>query len=178
VATTIRDFLPFGDIGPDLIGHVAQERPDVPIGELAAIFALGKSAVGMFELIAEPLVDVGLSPARWRLLITLRFQSDPVGASISEIAGHLEIKEPTVTSTVDRAARDGLVVRRRDPDDRRVTRVALTSAGHAMIDTLLPQVLARLLAFGQALGGPEHIEDMANRLDRGVEAATQSGRNE
>lgn len=178
MATTIRDFLPFGDIGPDLVRRVATERSDVPVEQLAAVFALGKAAVGMFEAIAEPLSDAGLSPARWRLLITLRYQAASGGASISEIAGHLEIKEPTVTSTVDRAARDGLVERRKDPTDGRVTRVVLTPAGHDMIEALLPLVLGRLVAFGSALGGADPIAEMTGRLDRGVEAAKRPGRNQ
>ena len=174
----IRDFLPFGDIGPELLERVANERSGLPVDELAAVFALGKAAVGMFELIAEPLVEAGLSPARWRLLMSLRYQSDPAGASISEIAGHLEIKEPTVTATVDRASRDGLVERTKDPNDRRVTRVALTPAGEAMIETLFPQVLRRLLAFSQALGGPPSIHDMADQLNESVEAAEPPERTE
>ena len=177
MATTIRDFLPFGDVGPDLIKRIAAQRPGLPIEDIASIFALGKAAVGMFELISEPLVAAGLSPARWRLLITLRYQSDTSGASIGEIAGHLEIKEPTVTSTVDRAERDGLVERRKDPNDRRVTRVVLTQSGHDTIERLFPQVLGRLLTFSSALGGPHHTREMADRLARGVEAAQQSGRN-
>ena len=172
VVTAIRDFLPFGDIGPDLIGRVARERPGLPVPDLTAIFELGKAAVGMFELIAEPLGEAGLSPARWRLLMTLRYQSNPIGSSISEIASHLEIREPTVTATVDRAARDGLVERHKDPDDRRITRVGLTSAGYETIDRLFPSVLGRLLALIQAAGGANEIADMAARLARAVETAT------
>lgn len=172
MVTTIRDFLPFGDIGADLIERVAGERAGLPVAELTAIFGLGKAAVGMLELIAEPLADAGLSPARWRLLMTLRYQSDPAGSSISEIAGHLEIREPTVTATVDRAARDGLVERHKDPHDRRVTRVGLTPAGHETIERLFPQVLGRLLAFSRAVGGPDEMRDLTARLDRAVEAAT------
>lgn len=166
MVTTIRDFLPFGDIGPDLLRRVAEERPGLPVDDLAGVFALGKAAVSMFDLIAEPLGRAGLSPARWRLLMTLRFQSDPEGASISEIADHLEIREPTVTSTVDRASRDGLVERRKDPGDRRVTRVALTPAGADMIQRLLPQVVGSLMAFSEALGGPEATLEIADRLER------------
>jgi DNA-binding MarR family transcriptional regulator len=172
MVTTIRDFLPFGDIGPDLLERVASDRPGVPVGDLTTIFALGKAAVGMFELIAEPLTEAGLSPARWRLLMTLRYQSEPIGSSIGEIAGHLEIREPTVTATVDRAAKDGLVERRKDPDDRRVTRVGLTPAGHETIERLFPQVLGRLLAFAHAMGGPDEIADMAGRLARAVDTTT------
>ncbi len=169
---TIRDFLPFGDIGPEMIGQVAHERPGLPVAELTAIFELGKAAVAMFELIAQPLGEAGLSPARWRLLMTLRYQSEPIGSSISEIAGHLEIREPTVTATVDRAAKDGLVERRKDPVDRRITRVGLTPAGHETIDRLFPQVLGRWLTLSQAAGGPDEITDMATRLARAVETAT------
>lgn len=177
MVTTVRDFLPFGDVGPELLERVARERSGLPVSELAAVFSLGKAAVEMFELIGGPLAEAGLSPARWRLLMTLRYQADDLGASIREIAGHLEIKEPTVTSTVDRAARDGLVQRTSDPDDRRVTRVVLTDAGHETIETLFPRVLGRLLAFSGALGGPGAIEDIATRLEHGVDAATPTGRN-
>ncbi|HEY5650468.1 MAG TPA: MarR family winged helix-turn-helix transcriptional regulator [Acidimicrobiia bacterium] len=172
MTTTIRDFLPFGDIGPDLIQRVAADRQGVPVDQLGAVFALGKAAVGMLELIAEPLADAGLSPARWRLLMTLRYQSETTGSSINEIAGHLEIREPTVTATVDRAVKDGLVERRKDPHDRRITRVRLTPAGHETIERLFPQVLGRLLAFSRAIGGPDEMSDLAARLDRAVEAAT------
>ena len=177
MVTTIRDFLPFGDVGPELLHRVASERPGLPVEDLAAVFALGKAAVSMFDLIAEPLGEVGLSPARWRLLMTLRFQSIPEGASIGEIADHLEIREPTVTSTVDRAVRDGLVERRKDPNDRRVTRVALTSAGHDMIERMFPQVLGRFMSFSAAMGGPESINEIAAQLENSVRAAAPAERN-
>ena len=176
MVTTIRDFLPFGDIGPELLQRVANDRPGLPVDDLAAVFALGKAAVSMFDLIAEPLGDAGLSPARWRLLMTLRFQSTPEGASVSEIAGHLEIREPTVTSTVDRAVRDGLVERRKDPNDRRVTRVALTPEGHDMIERMFPKVLGRLMSFSAAMGGPQSIREITEHLERSVEAAIPAER--
>lgn len=172
MVTTIRDFLPFGDVGPELIQRIAGERAGVPVDDLAAVFRLGKAAVGMFELIAQPLAASGLSPARWRLLMTLRYQSDAIGASISEIAGHLEIREPTVTATVDRATKDGLVERRKDPDDRRITRVALTPSGHETIERVFPHVLGQLLAFSRALGGPDQITAVAAQLEDAVASAT------
>jgi DNA-binding MarR family transcriptional regulator len=172
VVTTIRDLLPFGDIGTDLIERVASARPGLPVDELAGVFRLGKAAVGMFESIAQPLTEAGISPARWRLLMTLRHQSEPIGASISEIAGHLEIREPTVTATVDRAVKDGLVERRKDPDDRRITRVLLTTAGHETIDRIFPNVLGRLLAFSAAMGGVDAITNTAARLERAVAQTT------
>lgn len=171
MVTTIRDLLPFGDIGPELIRRIAGERSGLPVNDLVAVFRLGKAAVGMFELIAQPLAEAGLSPARWRLLMTLRYQSDPIGSSISEIAGHLEIREPTVTATVDRLTTDGLVERRKDPDDRRITRVALTPSGHETIDRVFPHVLGQLLAFSRAVGGPDQITTVAEQLESAVASA-------
>jgi DNA-binding MarR family transcriptional regulator len=44
-----------------------------------------------------------------------------------------------LTGLVDRAERDGVVERRADPRDRRVSRVFLTSRGRELITSLLPQ---------------------------------------
>ncbi len=169
MATTIRDFLPFGDIDPEMIGRVAEDRNGVPVDELSAVFALGKAAVAMFETIAEPLTTNGISPAKWRLLMTLRYQAGPKGASISEIASHLEIREPTVSANVDRAVRDGLVERHKDPDDRRINRVTLTEAGHETIEAMFPLVLGRLLAFCEDAGGAGQLQEMARHIERGTD---------
>ena len=44
-----------------------------------------------------------------------------------------------VTGLVDRAERDGVVERRSDPVDRRLSRVFLTSKGRELVQALLPK---------------------------------------
>jgi MarR family transcriptional regulator for hemolysin len=53
-----------------------------------------------------------------------------------ELAAAMYIEAPTLVAHLDRLERDGVVERRRDPDDRRVVRVVITPAGRALRDRL------------------------------------------
>jgi MarR family transcriptional regulator, organic hydroperoxide resistance regulator len=64
-----------------------------------------------------------------RLLLEL-FEHD--GLSQSELIERLGVEPPTVTGTVQRLERDGLLRREPDPANRRVSRVYLTDAGRAL----------------------------------------------
>jgi len=75
----------------------------------------------------------------------------PGGASHSEIARALGVGVSTVTGIVDRLVEHGLVERRPDPADRRLSHVLVTPAGADLIDGLwesrleqLEQLLANL----------------------------------
>ena len=49
--------------------------------------------------------------------------------SMAEIANELELSMPTITVTIDKLVKLNYVVRKTDPSDRRVVRVALTKQG-------------------------------------------------
>ena len=51
------------------------------------------------------------------------------GLTHSELAEQLFVSAPTITNTVNRMAKAGLVERRQDSEDQRISRVYLTSAG-------------------------------------------------
>ena len=73
----------------------------------------------------------GLTMAQLRVLFYLG-RSDP--ASVGEVATGLGISQPSATETLDKLVRAGLVERRADPQDRRVTRNLLSAAGKEMVD--------------------------------------------
>ncbi len=74
--------------------------------------------------------------ARFDLLATLdRTDGQPL-ASLSRV---LLVTAGNLTGLVDRAARDGLVVKRSDARDRRVSRVYLTRKGRALVQQLVPR---------------------------------------
>ncbi len=52
------------------------------------------------------------------------------------LARDLRIEGATLTRHLDRMERDGLIVRTRDPEDRRQVRAELTAAGRGLHDTL------------------------------------------
>lgn len=66
--------------------------------------------------------------------VVLRTVAGQPGMSQRQLAGSLLIEGPTLTHHLDRLSADGLIVRERDPEDRRVFRVALTAAGKTHLD--------------------------------------------
>ena len=72
------------------------------------------------------LADHGASLPSWVLLSVL---AEEDGISQRELATRVHLEGPTIVRHVDRLAEDGYVVRRRDAEDRRITRIELTPAG-------------------------------------------------
>ena len=66
------------------------------------------------------------------VLAYLRGQS----VTMRELARELDVGESAATAVVDRLVRQGLVVRRDDPSDRRVVRLALSDNGESLVTKL------------------------------------------
>jgi len=82
-------------------------------------------------------------------LKALMLADSQAGISHGEIARGLGVGLSTVTGIVDRLVEHGLVERRTDPDDRRLSRVRITPSGSELLDSLWASRYERL---GQALG--------------------------
>lgn len=76
------------------------------------------------------LEKVGVYPGQPPLLLTLGRTN---GQSQRELAEKLHIKAATITVMVKRMEAAGLVERRPDPDDQRVSRVYLTEQGRVVL---------------------------------------------
>ncbi|CAM3537769.1 MarR family winged helix-turn-helix transcriptional regulator [Marinicrinis lubricantis] len=72
-----------------------------------------------------------LSGPRLRLLLTV-WQAEQI--RMNELAHKLGIKPRTVTDFVDALERDGLIVRRPDPEDRRATLLLLTDTAKCQME--------------------------------------------
>lgn len=175
MASTIRDQFPFGDLDASTVRRATARLDGVDPDEAHAALAMARSAVDLLEEMSRPLAEEGLSPARWRLLIAVVFQSEDGGATIGSLASHLGVREPTVTATVDRAEADGLVERRHDPDDGRVVRVVASGAGHAAVRSMLPIVAARISALTAAVGGVEEMQRITASIELGIQAIRPEG---
>jgi DNA-binding MarR family transcriptional regulator len=58
------------------------------------------------------------------------------GLAQSELAEKLLVRPPTISNSLERMETAGWIVRRTDPEDRRVSRVYLTAAGRALQDSV------------------------------------------
>ena len=76
---------------------------------------------------------VGLYAGQEAILLRL-LQSE--GVSQTELAEDLGVEAPTITKAVNRLEKVGVVVRRPDPLDGRVSRVHLTDAGRELEDDI------------------------------------------
>jgi DNA-binding MarR family transcriptional regulator len=85
------------------------------------------------------LVKAGGSLPTWLVLVSLKSQRHGMQRELAEAVG---IEGPTLTHHLNRMESDGLVTRRRDPQNRRVHHVALTDAGEAAFQRLRQAVMA------------------------------------
>jgi DNA-binding MarR family transcriptional regulator len=76
--------------------------------------------------------ETGLSPSQLSALAAVD-RHGPL--TLGELADHEQVAPPSVTRVVTKLEADGFLTRRRDPDDRRVTRVVVTTKGRNLLDT-------------------------------------------
>ena len=88
------------------------------------------------------------------------------GMNQTELQKVVEIEQPTVVRTLDRMARNGLIVRRRCPTDRRVFNIFLTERGTACKSAVLAcsAELNRILLLGLEAGDKEGVHQQIKSL--------------
>jgi MarR family transcriptional regulator, transcriptional regulator for hemolysin len=131
---------------------------------------LAHSAKHVGRAFNDALAEVGGSVPTWFILTNLKGDE---WRTQHELARALRIEGPTLTRHLDGLEEEGLVVRRRDPHDRRAVRVELTEAGRAKHAEMLRAVQAfnrRLLA-GLSEAEIDELRKLLGRLEQNVRAA-------
>ena len=103
-------------------------KTDYPVS--FAIFALARSHRAKA---AAMLADIGLFPGQEILLMQLAEQDGKPQKSLCESIG---LDHSTVAKSVARLERDGLIERRKCPEDGRVSQVHLTAKGREMMQAI------------------------------------------
>jgi DNA-binding MarR family transcriptional regulator len=97
--------------------------------------------------------DADLTPALHQLLLAIRGDLTPGGATVGSVAEALLVRHHTAVELAQRAEERGLVERRRDdPADRRRVHLTLTRKGRARLDALTTEHLQRIGALAERLG--------------------------
>ncbi|MGA2500150.1 MAG: MarR family transcriptional regulator [Tepidisphaeraceae bacterium] len=89
------------------------------------------------------LARYGLAEGR-HLVLGLLLKHHPAPLSHSQLAELSGVTKGNITGLVDGLERDGHVERKESGDDRRVTPIALTPAGHRLIEKILPDRYRRI----------------------------------
>lgn len=121
----------------DLLDDWKRERPELdaaPMGVVGRVLRLGKR---WEQRASRFLREHELGVGEFDVLATLRRQGSPFELSPSQLAKTAMLTTGGTTNLLDRMERRGLVERRPNPDDRRGTRVRLTSAGRELVDRVI-----------------------------------------
>jgi DNA-binding MarR family transcriptional regulator len=97
--------------------------------------------------------DAGIEPQQHQLLLAVKGMPSDVAPSIGEIASRLQIVHHSAVELVDRLEEQGLVQRRRNPDDRRQVFLSLTQKGERVLRDLSVHHRRELAASGPELAG-------------------------
>lgn len=74
--------------------------------------------------------DAGLTPSQLSALAVIEFHGS---LTLKSLAEHERLAPPSITRVVNKLEADGLVVRTNDLGDRRITRVATSAQGAALM---------------------------------------------
>lgn len=104
--------------------------------ELQAAFTaeLASANRKLRALVDERARDMGLTLSRARLLMQLAKADGPIQ---SDLAGELDIEQPTLVRLLDGLERTGMIERRAVEGDRRARRVFLTPMARAQAEDIL-----------------------------------------
>lgn len=102
--------------------------PHEPVG-----LQLARTAKAVSRAFDDALANAGGSRPMWLILVALKRQDWETQA---QLARSLDISGPTLTHHLDALEHDGLVTRRRAPDNRRTHVVELTDRGEQRFDEL------------------------------------------
>jgi|BEDMetMinimDraft_2_1075160.scaffolds.fasta_scaffold02800_1 DNA-binding MarR family transcriptional regulator len=99
------------------------------------------------------LIGLGVTPAQSNALIALASATDT--RTMGELAWELRLTEGASTRMVDRLVTMNLVRRMRDPADRRVVRVRLSSYGRQVVDLILARRRSEFIRLGERMTSDE-----------------------
>ncbi len=149
----------------DVVARVMQQwgrvRPELDTAPMAVIGRLNRCYLLLQQAEDAPLARHGLTRPEFDVITALR----RVGQELTpgRLARETFSSGAAVTKRLRALEERGLISRRTDERDRRVTHLSLTEAGRALVDEVLPAQLAHESAFLSALDETSRA-DLAERL--------------
>jgi DNA-binding MarR family transcriptional regulator len=137
-------------------------------------FLLSRLGRAHRNLIRSEMQSLGLCRGQPPVLFAL-YKKD--GMSNSEMAEFLEITPATLTNKVKRMEKSQLVIRRRDPQDERVSRIYLTEKGRGLLDDLneamkdIERVLLTGFTQAEAKVFKKSLNKLVENIDQGLPSA-------
>jgi MarR family transcriptional regulator for hemolysin len=110
----------------------------------------------------DALAEVGGSLPVWLVLLNLKVNPH---ANQRELADSVGVREPTLTQHLNAMERDGLLARRRDPQNRRIHIIETSETGNALFGRLRDAALDFDSRLRQGFSDPD-LDHLGGLLDR------------
>jgi DNA-binding MarR family transcriptional regulator len=125
----------------DIVTAWQRERPDLDVEPLHVLSRLDRLAGVLGERRAAIFARHDLRRHEFDVLAVLRRAGTPLELTAGELAARTYVTSGTMTSRLDGLTERGLVTRAPDREDGRLVRVALTSAGRAIVDAAFEELI-------------------------------------
>ncbi len=143
-----------------------RERPDLDVAPLHILSRVSRLARHLDLARGSAFAEHALEGWEFDVLSALRRAGAPYELSPGQLVAQTLVTSGTMTNRVDRLTARGLVGRGPDPSDRRGVKVRLTTAGRAVVDAAMADLLDRERILLSALPPSEqdHLSESLRRL--------------
>jgi DNA-binding MarR family transcriptional regulator len=165
-----------GDAVDGVVAAWRRERPDLDTAPLQVMARLHRTFSRYQALLTHSLEAYGLNVAGFDVLTALRRAGPPYRLTAGQLAASGLITSAGVTLRADRLEKDGLIVRERDEQDRRIVYSRLTERGLALVDEVFARHLDNERRMLADLSGDERrlLAALLGRLERSLEHAQEA----
>lgn len=148
-----------------------RERPGTPVSSIGIVTPVWQLAKLLGDDRRRVLAEAGVDSATLDLLSVLRRGGAPYELTTRELGRRSLVSAGAVSQRVARAEQAGLVARRSGAGRPRSVLVALTDAGHALVEETVDQVLGREaeLTGGLSQAQQEQLTELLGILLRDVQ---------
>jgi DNA-binding MarR family transcriptional regulator len=135
------------DVPADATSEVVEAwrglRPDLDVSPLEVFSRVTRLAKYLDNVRGAAFARHNLQGWEFDVLAELRRAGAPHELTPGQMSSRMLVSSGTMTNRIDRLQAAGLVKRREDGNDRRVTRVRLTKAGQARVDAAIADLVRR-----------------------------------
>jgi DNA-binding MarR family transcriptional regulator len=170
------------DAPTDEVDRIVQawrrERPDLDVTPLTILSRVLRLARHLDLARGSAFAEHDLEGWGFDVLSALRREGAPYELSPGQLVAQTLVTSGTMTNRVDRLVARGLVNRCPDPSDRRGVKVTLTTAGRAVVDAAMADLLdrERVLLNQLPLAEQDHLSELLRRLLTPFEPKAQVSR--
>jgi DNA-binding MarR family transcriptional regulator len=146
-------------------GTAASESAPASIEQIQAALQVVARSITQFRVHERLLQEAGVRLDRAGSALLYKLYQHGDTRRVTDLADLLGVDTPTVTRKIQQLEREGLVSRQADPDDGRVARIGLTSAGRRTLERVIK---ARRAWFDRLVEGwdDEELATFAHLLGR------------